>query len=118
MKETLNSNPENKINFGKFQETFLSVLNIHAPFKKRHVRANEVPYMTKSLRKATMNRSRLENRYQKVNSQERYSAFERQRNYCNRLYKRERKRFYKNLDIKNAIDSKTFWKYMKPFFQR
>ena len=116
LKKSLNDNPENKINFGIFQETFLRVLNIHAPFKKRHVRANEVPYMTKPLRKAIMNRSRLENRHHKIRSKESYRAFKRQRNYCNRLYKKERKRFYKNLDVKNVIDSRMFWRYMKPFF--
>ena len=37
-----------------------NVLNIHAPLKKKVIRANHVPYMTKSLRKAIMKRSQPE----------------------------------------------------------
>ena len=42
--------------------------------------------------------------------------FKKQRNYCNRLYKRERKRFYENIDLTNITDHKKFWGTMKPFF--
>ena len=31
------------------------------------------------------------------------------------MYKKEKKSFYKKLDLKNILDNKTFWKYMKPF---
>ena len=43
--------------YEKFEETFLKVLNKHAPLKKKFIRANHVPYMTKNLRKAIMKRS-------------------------------------------------------------
>ena len=46
-------------NYNKFERCFLEVLNAHAPIRKRLVRANEVPYMTKALGKAIANRSRL-----------------------------------------------------------
>ena len=46
-----------------FEEEFLKVLNNHAPLKKRFIRANHAPYMTKNLRKAIMKRSQLENKY-------------------------------------------------------
>ena len=40
-------------------------LNRHAPIKKKLVRVNEVPYMTKVLTKAIMKRSELESKYLK-----------------------------------------------------
>ena len=46
-----------------FEEEFLKVLNKHAPLKKKFIRANHAPYMTKNLRKAIMKRSQLENKY-------------------------------------------------------
>ena len=46
-----------------FEEKFLKVLNKYAPLKKKFIRANHVPYMTKNLRKAIMKRSQLENKY-------------------------------------------------------
>ena len=32
------------------------------------------------------------------------------------LYKKERKHFFANLDIKSFLDNKKFWKNVKPFF--
>ena len=63
LKLYLYANTESTRNFSKFQEIFLNVLDIHAPMKKKYIRANEVPYMTKPLRKAIMTRSRLENKF-------------------------------------------------------
>ena len=43
-----------------FEDNFLGVLNKHAPLKKKILRANHAPYVTKELRKAVMKRSYLE----------------------------------------------------------
>ena len=59
-----------KTDFAKFQRTFLWVLEKQAPAKQRIVRSNEVPYMTRALRKAIMTRSRLQNRYRKLKTDE------------------------------------------------
>ena len=84
-------------NYNEFKDGCLQILNTHAPLKKRLVRANEVPYMTKTLRKAIANRSRLENQYYKNKSGESLRAYKKQKNFCSRLYKKERKRYYTNL---------------------
>ena len=52
--------------FSSFQETFIETLNIHAPKKEKFVRANEVAYMNKTLRKSIMTKSRLEIHITKV----------------------------------------------------
>ena len=62
LKLTLLTNEDTCTNFSKFQDIFRRVLNRHAPTK-----LNEVPYMTKNLRKAIMTRSRLQNIYYKTN---------------------------------------------------
>ena len=72
--------------------------------------------MNKTLRKAIANRSRLENRYYHNKTDESKRAYKKQKNYCSRLYKKERKRYYMNLDTKYVTDNKMFWKTMKPFF--
>ena len=86
------------------------------PLKKRVVRANEVPYMTKSLRKAIATRSRLENRYYRHKTAESKWVYKKQTNYESKLYKIERRKYYTNLDIKKITDNKRFWSTMKPFF--
>ena len=84
--------------------------------KNKVVRATEVPYMTKALRKAIADRSRLENRYQKSKTEESLRAYKQQKNFCSRLYKKERKKYYTNLDLKKITDYKLFWRTTKPFF--
>ena len=48
-----------------FEETFLQLLFLHAPTKKKVIQANNMPYMTKTLRKAIMRRSALKNKFYK-----------------------------------------------------
>ena len=101
--------------YDTFEEIFINVLNKHAPLRKKFLRANHAPYMTKTLRKAIMRRSQLQTKYFKNKSQNDYLAFKKQRNFCSKLYKKERKNCYNSLDIKNITDSKQFWKTIKPF---
>ena len=102
--------------YNSFQTIFLDTLDGHAPLKKKVVRANQKPYVTKNMRKAIMLRSQLENKFFAHGSQRYWNALKKQRNYCTRLYKRERKRFYSDLNLKNITDNKKFWKTMKPLF--
>ena len=74
----------------QFEDTFLSVLNIHAPLKKKLLRANHRQYVTKTLRKAIMRRSKLEKIYSKKQTDESLKAYKKQKNYCSKLYKKER----------------------------
>ena len=44
--------------------------------------------------------------YFKYSTEENKKALKKQKNYCNRLYKRERKNYYSQLNMKNVIDNK------------
>ena len=48
-----------------FDKTFLTIVNRHAPLKKKIVRENQAPFMTKELQKAISTRSRLKNKINK-----------------------------------------------------
>ena len=74
-----------------------------------------VPYMTKPLRKAIMIRSSLKNKLYKNFTPNNSMAYKKQRNYCSRLYKKERKKYYEKLNVKKVMDNKEFWKTVKPF---
>ena len=82
-----------------FEETFLQLLFLHAPTKKKVIRANNMPYMTKTLRKAIMRRSALKNKFYKIKTFEYQNAFRKQRNFCNRLYKREKRKYFNSLNL-------------------
>ena len=60
--------------FKQFEDTFLSVLNIHAPSKKKLLRANHSQHVTKALRKAIMRRSKPEKIYFKKQTNESLKA--------------------------------------------
>ena len=45
--------------YDDIEETFLSLLNKHGPLKKKILRHNNSPFMTKELRKEIMKRSEL-----------------------------------------------------------
>ena len=101
--------------YDAFEEIFINVLNKHAPLKKKFLRANHAPYMTRTLRKTIMRRYQLQTKYFKNKSQNDYLAFKKQKNFCSKLYKKERKNYYNSLEIKNITDNKQFWKTIKPF---
>ena len=46
-----------------FERNFLRVLNKHVPLKRKVLRANHAPYVTKAFRKAIMKKSYLEKLY-------------------------------------------------------
>ena len=68
-----------EINYSSFENIFLSVLNKHTPYKKKVVRANQKPYLTKQLRKAIMNRSSLEHKFYKCQTTENHQAYKKQK---------------------------------------
>ena len=102
--------------YNSFETKFLSTLNLHAPLKTKYIRANHAPYMTKTLKKAMMKRHELATKYYKTMKGEDLNKFKKQKNFVSKLYKKEKKRFYNNLDIKDVLQNKTFWNYIKPCF--
>ena len=116
LQHQLNNINSNDITYETFETTFLNLFNLHAPIKQKYVRANNAPFMNKILSKAVMNRSRLRNMFLRnptINNKANYNKL---RNYCTKLFRKEKKKFYNNLDIKLITDNKTFWKTVKPFF--
>ena len=70
----------------KFHDTVLSVLDKHTPKKKKkkkkYIRSNNCNFMTKEMRKAIMNRSKLRIKFLKSRNEEYKRLFNRQRNFC------------------------------------
>ena len=84
--------------------------------KKKFLRANHAPFMTKSLRKAMMLRLKLGNRYNKSRTSENLHSYRKQRNLCVKLLKSAKKDYYNILNITHITDNKKFWKTVKPAF--
>ena len=71
--------------------------------------------MTKELRRAIMDRSRLKNKYLKWPSHENVLAYKKAKNICNLLNKKATKDFFKKARSDGVISNTNFWSTVKPF---
>ena len=77
--------------YDDFETIFIETLNRHAPIREKYIRANNSPFMNKIISKAIMNRSRLKNRFLKNPNDTNKCNYNKQRNYCVNLIKREKR---------------------------
>ena len=91
-----------------------TILEKHAPTKKKYVRANQASFITKTLSKEIMKRLRLRNKFLNTKIDIDRKAYNKQRNYVVSLLRKEKKDFYGNLDISKVTDNRVFWKIVKP----
>ena len=70
--------------------------------------------MNKTLSKEIMKRSNLRNKYLKSRSEEDRQRFRKQRNLCVSLLRKTKRSYYSNLNEKKVIDTREFWKTVKP----
>ena len=112
----LNNMNEKDTNYERFESIFVELINQHAPMKIKYVRANNAPFMNKLLSKAVMTRTRLRNRFLKHPSEINRKNYKKYRNFCVRLFKKEKKMFYNKLNTRDITDNKKFWKTVKPLF--
>ena len=102
--------------YSDFQSTFTRVLHNHAPIKKKILRFNNSPFMTKTLRKAIMHRSKLKNIYNKKRTNDNWANYKKQRNFCVNLLRKTKTDYFQNLNIRDLSDNRKFWKTIKPYF--
>ena len=63
-----------------------------------------------------MKRSRLRNKFLNTKSDIDRKAYNKQRNLCVSLIRREKKNLFSNINTSDITDNKTFWKTVKPLF--
>ena len=102
--------------YDDFKRSFIKTLDIFAPVKTKYVRGNNAPFMNKVLTKAFMTRAQLKNKYNKDPTGENKRNYNRQRNFCTSLLKKEKRKYYNNLDTKILGDNRKFWERIKPIF--
>ena len=92
LKQNLEQFNKEIMTYDDFKYIFMKILGLHGPMKERVVRDNNQPFVTKKLRKAIMT------------------------NFCVSLLRKEKKKYYNNLDLKIFDDNKRFWRSVKPLF--
>ena len=71
--------------------------------------------MTKELRKAIINRSRLKKKKQDWSSRENFENWKKQENKCNKFCRKAKNEYFKNTIENNLSSNKGFWQFVKPF---
>ena len=104
------------ITYTQFEKTFIEQLDKHAPLKEKSIRANNQPFMNKTINKAIMNRSRLKNRFLKSPTNINEHNYKKHRNYVVNLIRREKKKYFASIDPNKISDVKKIWKTIKPLF--
>ena len=91
-----------------FYKECAEVLNRHAPQKKKFVRGNNKPFMNKTLSQAIMQRTKLRNKFLKDPTEHNKILYTKQRNWCASLLRKEKKKYFANLNKMDIIDNKKF----------
>ena len=92
------------------------LLNVLRTFNLRPVSTGI--FVTKTIRKAIMKRSKQRNTVIKKRSSENLQNYKRQRNICSNILKSIKKTFFGNLNINEITNSKNFWRTVKSFFSK
>ena len=90
-------------------DSHLNYVNQRIPLESRYVRANKVPCMNKTISKAIMV-SRLRNKYMKNMSEENKRSHTRQKSYCVKFFRKEKKNFFVTLVQKILLTTKPLGK--------
>ena len=99
----------------KFFEICHTVLNTHAPKKKKYIRGNDKPFMTKTFSKAIMQKTRFRNKFLKNPTDENKLIYNKQRNFCVSFLRKEKKEYFAKSNEKDITDNRKFWHIFKPF---
>ena len=99
--------------YQNFEETFVRVLDAHAPRKTKVLHGNHKPHVDKDLRKAIMKRSAFKRKASRTKQQEDIIKYKKQRNLVVK-HNREMIHYFNNLETSKNL--KSFWDKCRPYF--
>ena len=98
--------------YENFEETFVRVLDAHAPRKTKVLRGSHKPHVDKNLRKAIMKRSALKRKASRTNQREDITNYKKQQNLVVKLDRETKLHYFNNLET--SKNSKPFWDKCRP----
>ena len=107
---SLNENLQNNTEFdyNRFEEIVLNLFSSQAPLKERMVPQNQRVFMNKEIHNAIVVRSRQKNIFLGKNAFSR-DVNNKKRNYCVKLIRESKIKYFGNLNVKKITESKKFW---------
>ena len=98
----------------EFTNTVLSIVDKHAPIKRKYIRANNSAFMTKEV--AIMQRSKLRQKFLKERTNDSKHLHKRQRNLCVSLLRKTKRDYFKQLNNKVVSSNRKFWQKISHLF--
>ena len=92
-----------------------NILDIHAPVKRKKVRAKTPPFMNSKLRRAIMRKAQLHSKWIKYPNSTNWKRYRQQRNFVNKLKRQSVNKYFENKCDSENKNSQEFWQTMKPF---
>ena len=102
-------------NYNLLTDKFLGIVNRHAPLKKKFVRGNNAPFMNREFQQEIYVRSKLRKKYWVEPTTENKVAYQKQRNKCVKIRRKNIKRYMDKISEKGIQTNKSFWNFIKPF---
>ena len=112
--DTITDDPSGMAN--TFQEIFNSVLNAHAPIKKRRVKTEFASWLTPNLWKAMETRNRLKRIGTRIS--ELWSSYTKRSNRVTKLVRNSFQDQYKVIVENSKVDAKKMWKTVNKVLTR
>ena len=113
MSKTATDDPNENYDF--LVNTFINIVNKHAPLKKKFIRGNQAHFMTRNLKKEIYTRSRFRNKFCKSTTKENEKLYKKQRNKCVPLRMKCIKEYFHNITDNNIVTNKFFLIFIRPF---
>ena len=110
MDSLLNTLNEEHIDHSKIPENFFeicnTIINSHAPRKKKYIRGNNKPFMTETFLKAIMQRTRFRNKFLKISTDQNKLIYNKLIYVF--LLRKEKKEYFAKLNEKDITDNRKF----------
>ena len=90
-------------NYDFLTYTFINIVNNYALLKKKFIRENQAPFLTRNLRKKIYTRSRFRNKFCKNATKENEKLYKKQRNKCVTLRRKCIKEYFRNKSHSNIV---------------
>lgn len=105
--------PDVEIAWVFFRDTFMQIVNRHAPFKKYRVKGHENPWFSSDLADRIHERNLAWAKARTTGSMADWTVFRRLRNKCSTLIKNAKSEYYLSLTTDNLNNPQKFWEVIK-----
>ena len=112
----LEYNTSNDLNhiYDNFSQSFIEVVDKHAPLKKRKMQPKPVPFMNRNLREAIYKKRMLFNKYNKFRTPKNWEKYRQQRILVTHIRRKSIDKYFLDRCV-GGCRSGTFWNTIKPF---